>query len=156
MHDWFSGAHTFGRAQCFTFSNRLYNFSGSGNPDPTLNTTYLSTLQGICPQNGDPTVVTNLDLTTPDVFDNKYFSNLQALEGLLQSDQELFSTTGDETVAIVNNFTANQTAFFASFVVSMIKMGNISPLTGTAGEIRLNCGKVNNSTGSDGLLYSSM
>ena len=131
MHDWFSGAHTFGRAQCSTFINRLYNFSSSGNPDPTLNTTYLSTLQGICPQNGDTTVVTNLDLTTPDVFDNKYFSNLQALEGLLQSDQELFSTTGDETVAIVNNFTANQTAFFASFVVSMIKMGNISPLTGT-------------------------
>jgi len=151
-----SGAHTFGRAQCSTFINRLYNFSGSGNPDPTLNTTYLSTLQGICPQNGNTTVVTNLDLTTPDVFDNKYFSNLQSLEGLLQSDQELFSTTGDETVAIVNNFTANQTAFFASFVVSMIKMGNISPLTGTAGEIRLNCGKVNNSTGSDGLLYSSM
>ena len=157
MHDWFSGAHTFGRAQCRTFNNRLYNFSGSGNPDPTLNTTYLSTLKGICPQNGDTTVVTNLDLTTPDVFDNKYFSNLKVLKGLLQSDQKLFSTTGDETVAIVNNFTANQTAFFTSFVVSMIKMGNISPLTGTAGEIRLNCGKVNDDcTGSDGLLYSLM
>ncbi|XP_075635796.1 peroxidase 15-like [Castanea sativa] len=153
-----SGAHTFGRAQCSTFINRLYDFNSSGNPDPTLNTTYLSTLQGICPQDGDPTVVTNLDITTPDVFDNKYFSNLQVLEGLLQSDQELFSTADEnDTVAIVDNFTADQTAFFASFVVSMIKMGNISPLTGTAGEIRLNCGKVNdNSTESDGLLYSSM
>ncbi|XP_050273110.1 peroxidase 15-like [Quercus robur] len=153
-----SGAHTFGRAQCALFSNRLYNYSGTGNPDPSLNTTYLSTLQGICPQGGDLTVVTNLDLTTPDVFDNKYFSNLQVLEGLLNSDQILFSTTeNNDTVALVNNFTANQTAFFDTFVVSMIKMGNISPLTGTAGEIRLNCGKVNdNSTESDGLLYSSM
>ncbi|XP_030955786.1 peroxidase 15-like isoform X2 [Quercus lobata] len=153
-----AGAHTFGRAQCALFSNRLYNYSGTGNPDPSLNTTYLSTLQGICPQGGDLTVVTNLDLTTPDVFDNKYFSNLQVLEGLLNSDQILFSTTeNNDTVALVNNFTANQTAFFDTFVVSMIKMGNISPLTGTAGEIRLNCGKVNdNSTESDGLLYSSM
>ncbi|XP_050278544.1 peroxidase 15-like isoform X1 [Quercus robur] len=153
-----SGAHTFGRAQCSTFIDRLYDFNSSGNPDPSLNTTYLPTLQGICPQNGDRTVVTNLDLTTPDVFDNKYFSNLQVLEGLLNSDQILFSTTeNNDTVALVNNFTANQTAFFDTFVVSMIKMGNISPLTGTAGEIRLNCGKVNdNSTESDGLLYSSM
>jgi peroxidase len=102
----------------------------SGNPDPTLNTTYLETLQGICPQNGDGTVVTNLDLTTPDVFDNYYYSNLQVQEGLLQSDQELFSTTGADTIDIVNNFSSNQTAFFEAFVVSMIKMGNISPLTG--------------------------
>uniref|UniRef100_A0A2N9HGZ2 peroxidase n=1 Tax=Fagus sylvatica TaxID=28930 RepID=A0A2N9HGZ2_FAGSY len=122
-----SGAHTFGRAQCSTFNDRLCNFSGSGNLDPTLNTTYLETLQGICPQRGDATVVTNLDLTTPDVFDNYYYSNLQVQEGLLQTDQELFSTIGDETVDIVNNFSSNQTAFFEAFVVSMIKMGNISP-----------------------------
>ena len=135
----FSGAHTFGRAQCRTFNDRLYDFSGSGNPDPTINTTYLGTLQGICPQNGDDTVVTNLDLTTPNVFDNDYFSNLQIHKGLLQSDQELFSTTGADTIDIVNKFSSNQTAFFKAFVVSMIKMGNISPLTGMAGEIRLNC-----------------
>ena len=153
----FSGAHTFGRAQCRTFNNRLYNFSGSGNPDPTINTTYLGTLQGICPQNGDDTVVTNLDLTTLDVFDNEYFSNLQIHKGLLQSDQELFSTIGADTIDIVNKFSSKQTAFFKAFVVSMIKMGNISPLTGTAGEIRLNCALVNgNSYGSDEFLYSSI
>ena len=152
----FSGAHTFGRAQCRTFIDRLYDFDNSSNPDPTLNTTYLETLQGICPQGGDGSVVTNLDLTTPNIFDNYYYSNLQVEEGLLQSDQELFSTTGADTIDIVNNFSADQIAFFASFVVSMIKMGNISPLTGTEGEIRLNCALVNGNSSSDGLLYSSI
>ncbi|CAI9782742.1 unnamed protein product [Fraxinus pennsylvanica] len=138
-----SGAHTFGRAQCRLFSNRLYNFSGTGNPDPTLNTTYLATLRQICPQNGSGFTVTNLDPTTLDTFDNNYFSNLQNNQGLLQSDQELLSTSGAPTISIVNLFSSNQSAFFASFVQSMINMGNISPLTGTSGEIRSNCRQVN-------------
>jgi peroxidase len=150
--------YTFGRAQCRTFSNWLYNFIGVGDSDPTLNSTYLETLKGICAENGTGTDLTNLDLTTPDAFDNKYYSKLQVNEGLLQSDQELFSTTREDTIDIVNNFSADQTAFFASFVASMIKMGNINVLTGTQGEIRLNCATVNaNATsGSDGLLHSSI
>ncbi|KAL0346298.1 UNVERIFIED_CONTAM: Peroxidase 15 [Sesamum radiatum] len=138
-----SGAHTFGRAQCKTFINRLYNFNGSGGPDPTLNTPYLATLRQICPQNGSGFVVANLDPRTPDTFDNNYFSNLQSNGGLLQSDQELFSSSGAPTISIVNLFSSNQRAFFASFVQSMIKMGNISPLTGSNGEIRANCRRVN-------------
>ncbi|KAL2480511.1 Peroxidase 53 [Abeliophyllum distichum] len=138
-----SGAHTFGRAQCRLFSNRLYNFSGTGNPDPTLNTTYLGNLRQICPQNGSGFAVANLDPTTFDTFDNNYFSNLQNNQGLLQSDQELLSTSGAPTISIVNLFSSNQSAFFASFVQSMINMGNISPLTGSNGEIRSNCRNVN-------------
>ena len=138
-----TGAHTFGRARCLTFTDRLYNFNGTGSPDPTLNSTYLEILSEICPQNGNGSVLTNLDYVTPDTFDAQYFSNLQVEEGLLQSDQELFSTSGADTIDIVNNFSANQTAFFESFGESMINMGNISPLTGTEGEIRLNCRIVN-------------
>ncbi|KAF2289483.1 hypothetical protein GH714_036609 [Hevea brasiliensis] len=140
-----SGAHTFGRAQCRTFSNRLFNFSGTGSPDPTLNTTYLATLQQTCPQGGSGSTLANLDPTTPDSFDNNYFTNLQNNQGLLQSDQELFSTTGAATIAIVNSFSSSQTAFFQSFAQSMINMGNISPLTGSNGEIRADCKKVNGS-----------
>ncbi|KHG17888.1 Peroxidase 15 [Gossypium arboreum] len=140
-----SGAHTFGRAQCRLFSSRLYNFSGTGNPDPTLNSSYLTTLQQICPQSGSGFNVANLDPTTPDSFDNNYFVNLQNNRGLLQSDQELFSTSGAPTISIVNTFSSNQTAFFQSFAQSMINMGNISPLTGSNGEIRSDCKKVNGS-----------
>ncbi|KAL6340853.1 hypothetical protein AAG906_031963 [Vitis piasezkii] len=138
-----SGAHTFGRAQCRTFSHRLYDFNSSSSPDPTIDATYLQTLQGTCPQDGDGTVVANLDPSTPNGFDNDYFTNLQNNQGLLQTDQELFSTTGADTIAIVNQFASSQREFFDAFAQSMINMGNISPLTGSNGEIRADCKRVN-------------
>ncbi|KAL4380749.1 hypothetical protein AHAS_Ahas04G0064600 [Arachis hypogaea] len=142
-----SGAHTFGRAQCQFFFARLYNFNGTGNPDPTLDSSYRQILQSQCPIDGSKnTSVVNLDLTTPDTVDNKYYSNLQAQKGLLQSDQELFSTPNASTTAIVNNFSANQTLFFEAFKASMIKMGNIGVLTGTNGEIRKQCNFVNSNS----------
>ncbi|KAF4361851.1 hypothetical protein F8388_003172 [Cannabis sativa] len=151
-----SGAHTFGRAQCLTFIHRLYNFNNTGSPDPSLNSTLLENLRQLCPDGGNGSVLTNLDLSTPNTFDNRYFTNLQSQNGLLQTDQELFSTSGADTISIVNNFTTNQTAFFESFVVSMIKMGNIRVLTGTNGEIRSNCSRLNGDLAgvSDGGLVS--
>ncbi|CAA7401308.1 unnamed protein product [Spirodela intermedia] len=138
-----SGAHTIGRAQCFTFSGRLYNFSGTGSPDPTLDTNYGDTLRQSCPQSGGGSTLNDLDPTTRDAFDNNYFTNLQSNRGLLQSDQELFSTSGASTVSIVNSFANSQSTFFQSFGNSMINMGNISPLTGSNGQIRSDCRRVN-------------
>ncbi|KAM2126626.1 hypothetical protein ACFX1X_005678 [Malus domestica] len=137
-----SGAHTFGRARCSTFVHRLYNFNGTGNPDPTIEAGYLETLRQTCPQNGNGDTLNDLDQSTRDAFDNNYFTNLQNNRGLLQTDQVLFSTSGD-TVAIVNRFANSQSDFFDSFGQSMINMGNIGVLTGTNGEIRTNCRRVN-------------
>ncbi|KAG6632606.1 hypothetical protein I3843_13G148800 [Carya illinoinensis] len=137
-----SGAHTFGRARCAAFSHRLYDFNGSGNPDPSLDTTYLETLRQTCPQGGsNDNTLTNLDRSSPDGFDNDYFTNLQNNQGLLQTDQELKSE--DDTADIVERFADSQSDFFDSFVQSMINMGNIRPLTGNDGEIRLDCKRVN-------------
>ncbi|CAN1234196.1 Peroxidase 54 [Linum perenne] len=141
-----SGAHTFGRARCVGFVNRLYNFNNTGGPDPTINATFLQTLRQICPQNGNGSVLTNLDKTTADAFDSAYFRNLQTQEGLLQTDQELISTPGSDTIALVNLFATNQTAFFRSFVNSMIRMGNIAPPAGSPSEIRRNCRVVNSAS----------
>jgi peroxidase len=139
----FTGAHTFGRARCVSFSNRLYDFQSTGNPDPTIDATYLEMLRQTCPQGGDANTLANLDQATANDFDNNYFTNLQNNKGLLQSDQELLSTTGANTVDIVNRFANSQSDFFDSFGQSMIKMGNISPLTGSNGEIRSDCKRVN-------------
>ncbi|XP_059429100.1 peroxidase 15-like [Corylus avellana] len=138
-----SGAHTFGRARCVSFSGRLYDFQSTGNPDPTTDATYLETLRQTCPQGGDANTLADLDQATANDFDNNYFTNLQNNKGLLQSDQELFSTTGADTIDIVNRFANCQSEFFDSFGQSMIKMGNISPLTGSNGEIRSDCKRVN-------------
>ncbi|OMP02612.1 Plant peroxidase [Corchorus capsularis] len=129
-----SGAHTFGRARCATFSNRI-------GTDPNLDPTFSNVLAQVC--QGGNNALTNLDSSTPDDFDNNYYTNLQNNRGLLQTDQDLFSSTGASTVAIVNSFAGSQTEFFDAFVQSMIKMGNLSPLTGTNGEIRTNCRRIN-------------
>ncbi|PHU29338.1 Peroxidase 15 [Capsicum chinense] len=138
-----SGAHTFGRARCRTFNQRLFNFNGTGRPDPTLDPNYLQTLRRLCPQGGNGGTFANLDKSTPDQFDNHYFTNLKNHQGLLQTDQELFSTSGSSTIGIVNNYANNQYKFFDDFVCSMIKLGNVGVLTGTKGEIRKDCKRVN-------------
>lgn len=141
----FTGAHTIGLARCATFDNRLFNFSGTGAPDPTLETTMLSNLQTLCPVNGDGNKTTALDRNSTDLFDNHYFQNLLNNRGLLGSDQILYSSAeaNSTTKSIVQSYSSNAQLFFNDFANSMIKMGNISPLTGSSGEIRKNCRVVN-------------
>ncbi|KAF7032178.1 hypothetical protein CFC21_043387 [Triticum aestivum] len=114
------GAHTFGRAQCqFTQQN--------------------------CSAGQDGETLVNLDTVTPDVFDNKYYGNLLHGRAPLPSDQVMLSdpVAATTTASIVHRFSGSQKDFFKNFAASMVKMGNISPLTGRAGEIRNNCRRVN-------------
>jgi peroxidase len=142
------GAHTIGRAQCRFIQDRLDNFSGTGQPDLTLDGAYLETLRQSCPASAGTgnMRLNNLDPATPNVFDNSYYTNIVCNRGLLRSDQVMLSTPGGAaaTIApIVRWFAGSQDDFFRSFVRVMTKMGNIAPLTGTMGEVRRNCRVVN-------------
>ncbi|GLT88544.1 hypothetical protein SLE2022_065640 [Rubroshorea leprosula] len=131
-----SGSHTIGQARCTSFRARIYNET---NIDPS----FARTRQGNCPRNsgsGDNNLAP-LDLQTPTAFDNNYFKNLLNRRGLLHSDQQLFN--GGSTDSIVRTYTNNPSTFLSDFVAGMIKMGDISPLTGSKGEIRKNCRRVN-------------
>jgi peroxidase len=44
---------------------------------------------------------------------------------------------------LVEAYSSDAKAFWADFAKSMMKMGNINPLTGKRGQVRLNCRKVN-------------
>ncbi len=46
----FTGAHTVGVAEWQFFVDRLYNFLGTGLPDPNLDPTYGNYLRNICPE----------------------------------------------------------------------------------------------------------
>lgn len=137
-----SGSHTIGNARCTSFRQRLYNQSGNGQPDNTLNPSYASKLRNRCPRSGGDQNLFFLDFVTPTKFDNNYYKNLLELKGLLNSDQVLL-TKSEATAELVKKYAANTRLFFEQFPKSMIKMGNISPLTGSRGEIRKNCRKVN-------------
>ncbi|OEL38310.1 Peroxidase 4 [Dichanthelium oligosanthes] len=131
-----SGAHTIGFAQCQNYRNRIYN-------DNNINQQFAKQLRSTCPntQGTNDTILAGLDVQTQLTFDNDYYGNLLKNKGLLHSDQELYN--GGSQDALVKNYSSNSAAFFADFVTAMIKMGNISPLTGTAGQIRANCSVVN-------------
>ncbi|CAL9195378.1 unnamed protein product [Musa hybrid cultivar] len=129
-----SGGHTIGLARCISFRPHIYN-------DTNIDPSFASQRQQSCPSSSGDNNLAPLDLQTPTTFDNKYFQNLVAHRGLLHSDQELFNNGSQD--ALVRQYSTNAAAFASDFAAAMVKMGNISPLTGTSGEIRLNCRKVN-------------
>lgn len=133
---WTVGSHTIGQARCISFRNRIYNESN-------IDSSFAKARQKNCPRaagSGDRNLAP-LDLQTPTSFDNLYYKNILNKKGLLHSDQVLFN--GGSTDSLVTSYSKNPKAFSAHFAASMIKMGDISPLTGSSGEIRKNCRKPN-------------
>ncbi|KAL2937429.1 Peroxidase 4 [Bienertia sinuspersici] len=132
-----SGAHTIGQARCTTFRDHIYNDT---NIDPTFATTRKATCPGPASGTGDDNLAP-LDVISPNRFDNGYFQDLVARRGLLHSDQELFN--GGSQDRLVRMYSSSFRAFANDFANAMVKMGNISPLTGSNGEIRKNCRLIN-------------
>jgi peroxidase len=131
-----SGAHTIGLARCTNFRAHIYN-------DTNIDAGFARSRQSGCPQatgSGDNNLAP-LDLQMPTVFENAYYKNLVQKRGLLHSDQELFN--GGAADALVRQYVGSQSAFFKDFVQGMIKMGDITPLTGSNGQIRKNCRRIN-------------
>jgi peroxidase len=137
-----SGAHTIGNSRCVSFRQRLYGQNNNGQLDRTLNPGYAAQLRARCPASGGDQNLFALDPASQFRFDNQYYRNILAMNGLLASD-EILLTQGRETMELVHRFAANQGLFFEQFARSMVKMGNVTPLTGSAGEIRKNCRRVN-------------
>jgi len=129
-----SGSHTIGQAQCRNFRNRIYN-------EANINSSFATSVRANCPSSGGDTNLTPLDSTTPTSFDNAYFNDLISQSGLLHSDQQLFN--GGSTDAQVNTYSSNSATFLTDFANAMVKMGNLSPLTGSSGQIRTNCRTTN-------------
>ncbi|XP_044971060.1 peroxidase 12-like [Hordeum vulgare subsp. vulgare] len=130
-----SGAHTFGIAHCPAFSDR---FTPEVDTNPAIDPNFAAKLKAKC-ANDVPALSVNqsLDVRTPDVFDNKYYFDLIAKQGLFKSDQGLI--VHPETTRMATRFALNQGAFFEQFAKSMVKMSNMDLLTGSQGEIRFNC-----------------
>lgn len=128
-----SGGHSIGKARCVTFRSRIYN-------DTNIDAAFASSLQKICPRTGGDNNLVQMEVS-PTTFDNCYFRGLLKQKGLFHSDQELFN--GGSTDSIVKTYTFNPTVFAKDFADAMVKMSNLNLLTGTSGEIRKNCGKVN-------------
>ncbi|MFS7889408.1 putative peroxidase [Helianthus anomalus] len=138
-----SGAHTIGISLCTSFSNRLYNFTGVGDQDPTLDSEYAANLKSRkCRTQNDNTTIVEMDPGSRTTFDLSYYSLLLKRRGLFESDSAL--TRDSNTLALINQLLQGSLQnFFSEFAMSMEKMGRIEVKTGTSGEIRKNCAVVN-------------
>ncbi|KAJ4811255.1 Peroxidase [Rhynchospora pubera] len=143
-----SGSHSIGEARCFSIMFRLYNQSGSGRPDPNMDSKFRNKLDSLCPRGGDENVTGGMD-STPVKFDNQYFKDLVQLRGFLNSDQTLFSDN-IRTRKLVKKFSTDQEAFFKAFIKGMVKMGDLQ--SNRKGEIRRNCRVANNQREDDFLI----
>ena len=147
-----SGAHTVGRSHCSSFTNRLYGFSNASDVDPAISSAYAFLLRSICPSNSTqfvPNTTTDMDLITPAVLDNKYYLGLANNLGLFTSDQALLANATLKKA--VDEFVKSESKWKSKFAKAMVKMGNIEVLTGTQGEIRLNCRVVNSGSSAGGI-----
>ncbi|KAK7855949.1 peroxidase 64 [Quercus suber] len=128
--------HTLGFAHCSSFENRIHNFNGSVDIDPSLKSTFAATLRSICPEhNKVRSAGTTLDSTTT-AFDNAYYKLLLKGKSIFSSDEALLSTP--KTKALVSKFASSQEEFDKAFVKSMIKMSSLAG----GQEIRLDCRRV--------------
>ncbi|KAK6945105.1 hem peroxidase [Dillenia turbinata] len=140
------GAHTIGQTDCRFFSYRLYNYTTTGNSDPTIDQTFLTQLQTMCPKNGDGTKRVALDMNSQLKFDVSYFKNVRDGKGVLESDQRLWGD--DATQKIVQNYAGTIRGIFGlrfdnDFQEAMVKMSSIDVKIGTDGEVRKVCSKFN-------------
>jgi peroxidase len=124
-----SGAHTIGRSQCGSFSDRTQRSDD----------TFSKKLAANCTKR--PDTLQNLDVVTPDLFDNGYFQALTFNQGVFTSDMALVKNK--TTAAIVKQFSLSKDAFFQQFAKSMAKLANAPKPAGNVGEIRRNCLRTN-------------
>ncbi|KAG4961448.1 hypothetical protein JHK87_038081 [Glycine soja] len=135
------GAHTMGRTHCSFIVDRLYNYNGSGKPDPSMSVTSLESLRKLCPPRkkgqADPLVHLNPESGSSYNFTKSYYRRVLSHEAVLGVDQQLLYS--DDTKQISEEFAVGFEDFRKSFATSMYKMGNYRVLTGNQGEIRRYC-----------------
>ncbi|KAA8515463.1 hypothetical protein F0562_018926 [Nyssa sinensis] len=143
------GAHAIGFCHCGFFVDRLYNFKGSGQPDPSMDSDLLDSLMKSCPKtieqnfniSTDPKIFMTETTNTPFKLDTSFYQGVLNEKAVLQLDQELAFT--DLTRKISSDYVSRPKVFRRKFAKAMIKLGNVGVFTGEEGEIRLNCRRVN-------------
>ena len=121
-------------------SRRLYNFTGRGDTDPSLDPEYAESLRNICPNPLIPSTPVEMDPESSGSFDSHYFKILNEHKGVFLSDAALL--TNQQSAQMAKDL-ENPKVFFARFAQSMKKMSEIITLAEGEGEVRQNCRVVN-------------
>ncbi|WOL18101.1 peroxidase 1 [Canna indica] len=122
---------------------RLYNFSGKGDADPSLDKGYAEKLKRKCMHYDMETTLVKMDLKSPMKFDLGYYKLVSMGRGLFTSDEALLHDPDAKAYVERQAVAASPEEFFGDFAASMVRMGKLGALTHQKGEIRKKCAFVN-------------
>ncbi|KAK4398016.1 Peroxidase 27, partial [Sesamum angolense] len=137
-----SGGHTIGVSHCSSFTTRLYNFTGRNDTDPSMDPNYIAALKRRCSP-ADTTTIVQMDPGSFKNFDTDYYTLIRKRRGLLQTDAALLNNNVTSAYVQLHSSSSGTSSFFKDFADSMVKMGQIGVLTGSAGHIRRICSAIN-------------
>ncbi|RHN74974.1 putative peroxidase [Medicago truncatula] len=155
-------------------TQRLYDFQGTGQPDPSIPLDFFSLMRLNCPDYSKNNINSNGTFSTFTVskpvnahhsssdkgmsymqalssavpsgayFDTHYYQSLLRGRGLLFSDQQLMAQ--EKTARLVSAYASDDgSTFRMDFARVMLKLSNLDVLTGNQGQVRLNCSRLVNS-----------
>ncbi|PRQ52850.1 putative peroxidase [Rosa chinensis] len=96
-----SGGHTIGTSHCGPVTNRLYNFTGRGDTDPSLDKNYIAQLKIKCKPGDITTTILAMDPGSFKTFDEDYYTVVSKRRGLFQSDHYAKSGIRRQTETVV-------------------------------------------------------
>ncbi|KEH38615.1 peroxidase family protein [Medicago truncatula] len=169
-----SRGHNLGKIGCDFIQQRLYDFQGTGQPDPSIPLDFFSLMRLNCPDYSKNNINSNGTFSTFTVskpvnahhsssdkgmsymqalssavpsgayFDTHYYQSLLRGRGLLFSDQQLMAQ--EKTARLVSAYASDDgSTFRMDFARVMLKLSNLDVLTGNQGQVRLNCSRLVNS-----------
>ncbi|PIA42630.1 hypothetical protein AQUCO_02000225v1 [Aquilegia coerulea] len=137
------GAHNIGKIHCRFFRNRLYNFAGTGLPDPSLDAGTLNLMRSRCnnskSHSEEPGMNMGYEGKTGPEFGTHYYKTLMQGKGILHADQQLMA--GEGTASWVEAYASERSLFRRDFAQVMMKLSSLRVLTKSLGQIRLNCSR---------------
>ncbi|KAL0016894.1 hypothetical protein SO802_003963 [Lithocarpus litseifolius] len=154
-------AHNIGKIGCEFIQKRLFNFKGTGQPDPTIAPDFLTEMRMRCQDSNRTTTrpssssMASLEMSESAVgmsylqalsssissgagFDTHYYQSLLSGRGLLFADQQLMAN--EKTARLVRAYASDDgSTFRMDFARAMMKMSGLNVLTGSQGQVRRNC-----------------
>ncbi|KAK7817059.1 putative peroxidase 48, partial [Quercus suber] len=155
------GAHNIGKIGCEFIQKRLFNFKGTGQPDPTIAPDFLAEMRMRCQDSNGTTAwpssssMASLEMSESAVgmsylqalsssilsgagFDTHYYRSLLNGRGLLFADQQLMAN--EKTARLVRAYASDDgSTFRMDFAQAMMKMSGLNLLTGSQAQVPRNC-----------------
>lgn len=128
--------------RCRFFTDRIYNFAGTGAPDDSIDPDMVGEMRAVCGRDGGAPMEMGYYRQGREVgFGAHYYAELLEGRGILRADQQLTAGSTVRWVRVYASGARGEEVFREDFAHAMVKLSAIAPLTGSDGQVRIRCSK---------------